>query len=147
MKHQSCRLLLVLGLPRIALRTRVVSQGETRQHTPYLHDNLEVRHHHSNPSEQRFQVFGQLLSAGVTRIHRDEEAAHGLQENILRVSRELEVLFACFLGILDGQHLYGWKNRGAALWFDFGIRTAVRHKQCLSPSQLSRERIQELQLV
>lgn len=77
----------------------------------YLHDDLEVGNHHGHPAEQRLEVFGQLLPAGVAGVHRDEEPADGLEEDVLRVARELEKLHARFLGVLDRQHLRGERAR------------------------------------
>eukprot|EP00968_Pinguiococcus_pyrenoidosus_P007308 scaffold486_cov254-Pinguiococcus_pyrenoidosus.AAC.1 len=70
-----------------------------------LHDDLEVGHHHGHAAEQRLEVLRQLLPAGVAGVHRDEEAAHGLQHDVLRVARELEGGHAGLLGVLDRQHL------------------------------------------
>ena len=38
------------------------------------HDDLPVGHHHRHAAEERLEVLGQLLPAGVARVHRDEEA-------------------------------------------------------------------------
>lgn len=77
----------------------------------YLHDDLEVGNHHGHPAEQRLEVFGKLLAAGVAGVHRDEEPADGLEEDVLRVARELEKLHARLLGVLDRQHLRGGRAR------------------------------------
>ena len=39
-----------------------------------LHDDLAVGHHHRHAAEERLEVLGQLLPAGVAGVHRDEEA-------------------------------------------------------------------------
>lgn len=70
-----------------------------------LHNDLEVGNHHCHPAEQRLQILRELLPACITRVHRDEEAADGLKEDVLRVARELEVLHARLLGVLDRQDL------------------------------------------
>jgi hypothetical protein len=41
-----------------------------------LGDHLTLRNHHRHGTEQGFQVVGQLCAAGVTGVHRDEDAEH-----------------------------------------------------------------------
>jgi hypothetical protein len=41
----------------------------------------------------------------LTGVHGDEKAAAGLEEHLLGVTRELEVLQAGLLGVLDGEDL------------------------------------------
>ena len=71
----------------------------------HLLDELAVGHHHGHAAEERLEVLGQLLAAGVARVHGDEGAAHRVEQHVLRVARELEVLDVGLLGVRDGQHL------------------------------------------
>ena len=52
-------------------RVKVRGRGRVRLD---LHDDLPVGHHHGHAAEERLEVLGQLLPAGVARVHRDEEA-------------------------------------------------------------------------
>ena len=70
-----------------------------------LLDYLKVRHHHGDAPEERLEVLGQLLPAGVAGVHGDEEGAHRLEGDVLGVAGELEDLEALLLGVLDGQDL------------------------------------------
>src|SRR3546814_690081 len=67
-------------------------------------DDLEVRHHHSYASKQCFQVLGQFLSTGVTRIHGDKEPACWNQVDQLWIARKHELCRTRLLGIQNRQH-------------------------------------------
>ena len=70
-----------------------------------LHDDLEVGRHHRHAAEERLQVLGQGLAAGVARVHRDEVADGAVQAHVLRVAGELEEEAARLLRVLDRQDL------------------------------------------
>ena len=44
-----------------------------------LGDEPVIGHHHRHRPEERLQVVGQLGAAGVAGVHRDEDAARGLE--------------------------------------------------------------------
>ena len=64
---------------------------------------FKVRNNHRDRSEQRLQIVRELGSAGVARIHRDEDAHVRIQQNILALEKESWQLLHA--GILDDLNL------------------------------------------
>mmetsp|Transcript_23248 Transcript_23248/g.48266 ORF Transcript_23248/g.48266 Transcript_23248/m.48266 type:complete len:297 (-) Transcript_23248:5318-6208(-) len=101
------KLLLARGVEGEELGGEDVEVGVTNGAHLDLLDDLEIGRHHGNATEESLEVLGELLPSSVTGVHGDKERAHGLQENILGISRELEILNVLLLSILDREHLLG----------------------------------------
>ena len=69
-----------------------------------LHDDLTVGHHHGHAAEERLEVLGQLLAAGVAGIHRDEVAHLLVEVDDLAVG-ELQLLLVRLDGLENDAHL------------------------------------------
>jgi len=65
----------------INLLGEFVTLTEALRHQLDLDDALEVRLHHGDGSEERGKVIGQLGTAGITGVHRDEETGTLLDLN------------------------------------------------------------------
>mmetsp|Transcript_6230 Transcript_6230/g.12946 ORF Transcript_6230/g.12946 Transcript_6230/m.12946 type:complete len:386 (+) Transcript_6230:7525-8682(+) len=100
-------LLLTGRVQREELRRQDVEVGVSDGAHLHLLDDLEVRSHHRNTTEERLEVLRELLPSSVSGVHGDEEGTDGLKEDVLRVSGELEVLNALLLSVLDREHLLG----------------------------------------
>mmetsp|Transcript_31988 Transcript_31988/g.94109 ORF Transcript_31988/g.94109 Transcript_31988/m.94109 type:complete len:483 (-) Transcript_31988:1628-3076(-) len=99
------QLLLARGIQREELGREQIKVGIAHRTHLDLLDYLKVRRHHGNASEQSLEVLRQLLTTSVAWIHGNEEGADLLQDDILRISGELEYLEALLLGVLNGQDL------------------------------------------
>lgn len=95
--------------------TILIAEARFQNGFSHLHDNLEVRNHHSYSAEERLQVFGKLLPTGVARVHGDEKAAYRLKKDVLWVSWKLEELHSRLLRVLNRQHLSNHDKHASVL--------------------------------
>ena len=68
-----------------------------------LDDEIDVGRHHRHRAQQRFEVLGQLGTAGVARVHRDKDAAGRVEGDLAPL--EHEARHALRDRIQDGQDL------------------------------------------
>lgn len=70
------------------LSSKNSSGRESDREENNLGDERVIGDHHSNGPKERLEIVGQLNSAGVRRIHSDEEAARVVQADLVAFEDE-----------------------------------------------------------